>query len=136
MTMLGFVKLYGLGLVVCFGLDLIWLGVVARGFYRRHLGDLLRPDVQWVPAVAFYLIYVAALIVFVVAPAAARASPGRALGLGAFLGLAAYAAYDLTSLALIKGFTPVVAAVDLAWGIGLSAAVCGVLYAAAGWALR
>jgi len=128
MTMLGFLKLYGVGAVVCFGLDLMWLGVIARGFYRRHLGYMMRPDVQWVPAVLFYLIYVAALVVFVVIPAVEKQSLARALLLGAFFGLAAYAAYDLTSLALIRDYPLVAALVDLAWGTTLSAAVSGAVY--------
>jgi uncharacterized membrane protein len=80
--------------------------------------------------VAFYLLYVAALVVFVVAPAVERQSLARALGFGAFFGLAAYAAYDLTSLALIRGFPLTAAVVDLAWGAFLSAAVSGAAYAA------
>jgi uncharacterized membrane protein len=133
MTMLQFLKLYGVGAVVCFGLDLVWLGVVARGFYQRHLGYLMRPEVRWVPGVLFYLIYVAALVVIVVAPAVERQSLLRAVALGAFFGLAAYAAYDLTSLALIRDYPPVAALVDLAWGTTLSAVVSGVVYAAAQW---
>jgi uncharacterized membrane protein len=73
--------------------------------------------------VLFYLIYVAALIVFVAAPAAERQSLGRAIGYGAFFGLAAYAAFDLTSLALLRDFPLTAALVDLAWGSFLSAAV-------------
>ena len=128
MTVLQFLKLYGVGAVVCFGLDLVWLGVVARGFYQRHLGYLMRPDVRWVPAVLFYLLYVAALVVFVVWPAVERQSLARAVALGAFFGLAAYAAYDLTSLALIRDYPLVAALVDLAWGAALSAVVSGVVY--------
>jgi uncharacterized membrane protein len=129
--MLQFLKLYGVGAVVCFGLDLVWIGVVARDFYQHHLGQLLRPDVRWVPAILFYLLYVAALIVFVVTPAVERQSPARAVLLGAFFGLAAYAAYDLTSFALIRDFPLIAGVVDLAWGTVLSAVVCGAMYAAA-----
>ena len=124
-------KLYSVGAVVCFGLDLLWLGVVARGFYQRQLGHLMRPDVRWLPAVLFYCIYVAALVVIVVIPAVEKQSPGRAVLLGGFFGLAAYAAYDLTSLALIKDYPMVAAVVDLAWGTVLSAVVSGTVYAAA-----
>ena len=131
MTAMQFLKLYGVGTVVCFGLDLVWIGVVARDFYQRHLGTLLRPDVRWAPAVLFYLLYVAALVVFVVAPAVGRRSAAHAVLLGAFFGLAAYAAYDLTSLALIRDFPTIAAVVDLAWGATLSAVVCGAAYAAA-----
>ena len=131
MTTLQFIKVYAVGAVVCFGLDLAWLGVLARGFYASQLGYLMRPDVRWVPAILFYLIYVAALIVIVVIPAVEKQSLGRAMLLGAFFGLAAYAAYDLTSLALIRDFPVVVAMVDLAWGTILSAAVSTAAYSVA-----
>src|SRR5512143_781266 len=130
MTVLQFLKLYGVGAVVCFGLDLLWLGVLARGFYRNHLGYLMRSDVRWVPAVLFYLLYV---VVFVVTPALEKQSLARAVALGAFFGLAAYAAYDLTSLALIRDYPLVAALVDLAWGAALSAAVSGAVCLAAQW---
>jgi uncharacterized membrane protein len=126
-----FLKLYALGTVVCLSLDVLWLGVVAKGFYQRQLSHLMRPDVRWVPALLFYLLYVAALVVFVVQPAIARQSAVRAVLLGAFFGLAAYAAYDLTSLALIKDYPVAAALVDLAWGALLSATVCGAVYGAA-----
>lgn len=131
MTPVQFLKVYAVGAVVCFGLDLAWLGVIARGLYTSQLGHLMRPDVRWVPAVLFYLIYVAALIVIVVMPAVEKQSLGRAMLLGAFFGLAAYSAYDLTSLALIKDFPLMVAVVDLAWGTILSAAVSTAAYSVA-----
>ncbi|HSC58887.1 MAG TPA: DUF2177 family protein [Gemmatimonadales bacterium] len=131
MTASQFLRLYAAGLVTCFGLDLLWLGLVARGFYQRQIGHLMRPDIQWVPAVLFYLIYVAALVVFVAGPAVEKRSLLRAVGFGAFFGLSAYAAYDLTSLALIRDFPLVAAVVDLLWGSALSAAACGAMYLAA-----
>jgi uncharacterized membrane protein len=130
MTTGAFLRMYGVGVVVCFALDLVWLGVVARGFYQRQLGHLMRPDVQWVPAVLFYLIYVAALVVFVAAPAVEKQSLAAAVGYGAFFGLAAYAAFDLTGLALLRDFPLTAALVDLAWGSTLSAAVCAAIVAA------
>jgi len=123
MTALNFIKLYAVGVVTCFAVDLVWLGVVAKDFYRRQMGHLMRPDVQWLPAVLFYLVYVAALVVFVAAPAVERQSVGRAIGYGAFFGVAAYAAFDLTGLALLKEFPMSAALVDLAWGAFLSATV-------------
>jgi uncharacterized membrane protein len=131
MTMVRFLKLFGVGAAVCLLLDLLWLGVLAKGLYQRHLGYLMRTDVRWGAALLFYTVYVAALVVFVVIPAIERHSMGRALLLGAFFGFAAYSAYDLTSLALVKDFPLTIAIVDLAWGSLLSAAVCGATYAAA-----
>ncbi len=122
---------YGATAVTMFVLDLVWLGVVAKTLYAREMGTLLRPDVQWVPALAFYTLYVAAVVVFVVVPSAEHRSFTRALALGAFFGLAAYATYDLTSLALIRDFPIRIAAVDMAWGMVLTALASSAGYWAA-----
>jgi uncharacterized membrane protein len=124
-----FLKLYAATAAVFFALDLIWLSVVAKGFYKAQMGHLMRADVQWVPAVLFYVIYVAAIIVLCVKPGLERASMGRAVAMGAIFGLAAYAAFDLTSLALLKDFPKTVALVDLAWGTLVTASVSGASYA-------
>lgn len=128
MSMISLVKTYGVAILVCFGMDLLWLGVVAKGFYQNQMGHLMRPDVQWIPAVMFYLIYVAVLVVVVVEPSVEKASLGRAIGYGALFGLAAYAAFDLTSLALLRDFPLRAAVVDMTWGVTLSATVSGVGY--------
>lgn len=130
MTTLHFLKLFGAGLLVLLALDLIWLGVVAKGFYQEQLASLMRPDVQWLPAVLFYLIYVAAVVAIVVVPAVEQQSLGRAVLYGALFGLAAYSAYDLTSLALIRDFPTKVAIVDLIWGTFLTASVSAAAYLA------
>jgi uncharacterized membrane protein len=70
--------------------DLVWIGLVAQRFYQRTIGGLLRDDVQWAAAAAFYLLYVAAILVFVVQPAIERESLTRAVAMGAFLGIVAY----------------------------------------------
>ncbi|MDX1502848.1 MAG: DUF2177 family protein [Thermoanaerobaculia bacterium] len=119
---------YAASFVAFLALDLLWLGVVARGFYREQLGDLLRPDTRWGAALAFYLLYIAGVVVFAVLPAAEKASLVRALVLGGFFGLVAYAAYDLTSLATTRGFPLLVAVVDLIWGTVLTASVAAAGY--------
>ncbi len=120
-----FLKLYAATAAVFFALDLTWLGVVAKGFYKAQMGHLTRVDVQWVPAVVFYLVYVTAIIVLCVKPAIERDSVARGAALGAVFGLAAYAAFDLTGLALLKDFPLTGAFVDLAWGTCVTAAVSG-----------
>ena len=124
-------KVYAACTASFFALDMLWLGVVARGFYRAQMGHLLRADTRWAPAVAFYLIYVAAIVVLCVLPAIEKQSLPRAITLGAVLGLAAYAAFDLTSLALLKDFPSRVVYVDLAWGVVLTASVSAAGYGAA-----
>jgi uncharacterized membrane protein len=121
-------KLYLPALVVFLVLDALWLGVVARGFYREQLGDLMRPDVRWGAALLFYLLFIAAVLVFVVLPALERGSLAYAIGMGAFFGLVAYATYDLTNLAVLRGFPAKVAVVDMAWGAAVTAATSGAAF--------
>lgn len=122
---------YAASLVAFLALDFAWLGAVARGFYRDRMGDLMRPDVLWAPAFAFYALFVAAILVFVVLPAVERESLLRAVSFGAFFGLVTYATYDLTNLAVLRGFDVRLALVDMAWGAVLCAAVSAVGYAVA-----
>jgi uncharacterized membrane protein len=125
---------YGVSLLAFLALDALWLGLVARGFYRDQLGTLLTPDVRWGAALLFYLIFVAGVLVFAVLPAVERGSLGRAILLGGFFGVVTYAAYDLTNLATLRDFPTVVAAVDMVWGGVLTATVAmiGYLFAARG----
>lgn len=125
MPAIQFLKLYAATAVVFFAIDLTWLGVVAKKFYNEQMGHLTRPDVQWWAAILFYLIYVAAILVLCVKPGLERDSMGRAVAMGALFGLAAYAAFDLTALALFKDFPLKGAVVDLAWGTCLTATVSG-----------
>ncbi len=107
---------------------MVWLGLVAKGFYAKHLGFLMRPDVNWLAAIIFYLLFIAGLIIFVVTPALAKGSWLYALSLGALFGLITYATYDLTNLATLKNWPLVVTLVDLLWGAVLAASVSVLTY--------
>jgi uncharacterized membrane protein len=122
------IQTYAASLVIFLLLDFVWLGLVARGFYRQQLGHLLSSDVRWLPAILFYLLFVAAVVVFAVLPAVERGSLLKAVLLGGFFGIVAYATYDLTNLATLKDFPALVAAVDMTWGCVLSAVVAAVGY--------
>ena len=110
-------------------LDWIWLGTVAKTFYRSQIGKLLLEKPNMTAAVLFYLIYVVGVVTFVISPALEKGSLGYALTRGALFGFVAYATYDLTNLATMKGFTTKVVVVDLAWGALLTATVAGVTFA-------
>lgn len=115
--------MYLITLAVFFLIDMIWLGVVAKGFYRKHLGPMLSPRVNWAAAFLFYLLFIVGLLVFAIKPALAGGEPLRALYLGALLGLISYATYDLTNLATLKDWPVVVTVVDLIWGTILGGSV-------------
>jgi uncharacterized membrane protein len=130
MTLSAFLKLYAVALATFFVIDLLWLGVVARGFYQNNMGHLMRDNVNWVAAVAFYLVFLVGLIVLVVWPAVEQESLARAIALGALFGLVTYAAYDLTNLATLDGFPLTVAVVDMVWGTVLCGTISTVTYLA------
>jgi uncharacterized membrane protein len=115
--------LYLAAALLFFPLDMLWLGVIAREFYKAQLGDLLAPQPNWLVAIAFYLLYLAGLVFFVMAPAAARGDSLWQTALhGALFGLIAYATYDLTNLATLRSYPSTLALVDMAWGAVLTAA--------------
>ena len=118
-----FLKLYCIALPVFFALDMVWLGLVAKSFYARHIGFLMKSDVNWVAAFLFYLLFIAGLVAFVIAPAVDKGSWVRALLFGALFGLITYATYDLTNLATLKNWPFVVTLVDMAWGMVLAGSV-------------
>lgn len=123
-----FIKLYGIALPIFFALDLVWIGVVAKNFYRNQIGFLMRSDVNWAAAILFYLLFIVGLVVFVIAPAVEKGSWMHALLFGALFGIVTYATYDLTNLALTKDWPLLVTIVDLAWGAVLAASISTLTY--------
>ena len=114
--MLPYVVLYLATVPVFFVIDLVWLGVIARDFYRDQLGPLMADQIVWPVAILFYLLFIAGLIFFAVVPAIEARSWTRALVLGAAFGFFAYATYDLTNLATLRDWPPLLTVVDIAWG--------------------
>jgi uncharacterized membrane protein len=123
MSMKQMLVLYFITLGVFFMIDMFWLGVVAKGFYRRYLGPFLSPKVNWTSAVLFYLLFIVGLLVFAVRPALVRGTPLDALWLGGLFGLICYATYDLTNQATLKDWPLVVTVIDLMWGTVLGGMV-------------
>jgi len=116
------IKRYLVTLFAFLALDALWLGLIAQPFYQAQIGFLMAENPNWLAAGAFYLLYVAGLVFFVVGPALrAGTSPARAALRGAFFGLVAYATYDLTNLATLDRWPLLVTVVDLAWGTLLGA---------------
>jgi uncharacterized membrane protein len=123
-----FAKLYFIAISVFFAIDMLWIGVVAKDFYRTQIGALMKTDINWVAAFICYLIFITGLVIFVIAPAVEKDSWTHALIFGALFGLVCYATYDLTNLAVAKDWPLLVTIVDLAWGAFLAAAVSVATY--------
>lgn len=119
---------YLAALLVIGALDALWLGWLARDFYRDAMGELMRPDIRWGPALVFYFAYPAGLLALALTP-----MPEHALGAaarGALMGLVAYGVYDMTNLATLKGWSWRLSLVDMGWGVFVSCLGAG----AAWWA--
>lgn len=119
-----YVKAYAITLIMFLGLDFLWLGIVARGFYASQLGGLMRDSINYLVAGMFYLAYVAGIVFFAVGPALAEGGWRKAALNGALLGLLAYGTYDMTNMATLKNWPITVSLVDMVWGgvvTGLSA---------------
>lgn len=123
-----FWKIYLIALPVFFAIDMVWLGFIARNFYRGQIGSLLKDDVNWTAAVSFYLLFIGGLVYFVIEPALKSGSWSQALLVGALFGFMMYATYDLTNLATLKDWPILVTFVDMVWGMVLAASVSTVTY--------
>lgn len=119
----GFLKLYGITLVAFLVIDGLWLAIMYPLVYRSRLSALLAPDLKWVAAVVFYLIFVAGLLVFVVGPAHRSGRGDQAVGRAALFGLVAYSTYDLTNLATLRDWPLGITILDMVWGAVLSTLV-------------
>jgi len=123
-----FIKLFLIALPVFFAVDLVWLIFVARSFYQKQIGFLMKPDINWSAAIIFYLLFIAGLVTFVISPAVDKHSWVHAILFGALFGLITYATYDLTNLATMKGWPLLVTVVDLTWGTVLAASISVITY--------
>ena len=112
--------------VLFLAIDMVWLLWLGRSIYVTEIGEILRQPPNMAAAGAFYILYVTGLMVMVIWPAFQAQSVQQALLQGAILGLIAYGTYDLTNLAVMKGFTTKIAIIDMVWGTILTGTVSGI----------
>jgi uncharacterized membrane protein len=127
-----FLKLFLIALPVFFAIDMVWLVLVAKNFYQKQIGFLMKPEINWFAAIIFYLLFIAGLVTFVISPAIEKHSLVHAILFGALFGLITYATYDLTNLATLKDWPLLVTIVDLIWGTVLAASISVITYIIAG----
>lgn len=112
---------YVVTLIVFCGLDFGWLTVTTPLLYAPDIGPLMAAKPNMAAAVAFYLMFMVGLVVFAIAPGLDRGGVRGAAMRAALFGLIAYGTYDLTSLAVLRGFTLRLTVADMAWGAVVSA---------------
>ena len=123
-----YVALYLVTLFVIVPIDILFLGVIAKGFFTSQVGHLLG-EIKLVPAVLFYLAYVAGILIFV--SGGGGATWQSTLLYGALFGFFCYATFELTSMSMLKNWSWAVVVVDIAWGAFVTAvsATAGLLVA-------
>lgn len=119
---------YAITTIIFFAIDMVWLGLIAKSFYRQKLGFILSPDINWPAAIIFYLLYIGGILYFAVLPAMKEHSWQTALIQGLVLGMLCYATYDLTNMATIKNWPLVIVVVDIIWGAVLTGCCAAISY--------
>lgn len=106
-------------------IDVIWLSYATKSFYRPLIGNLLTDKpVLWAAAL-FYILYVIGVAVIVIQPCIHDATIMKSVYIGFVFGLVAYGTYNLTNMAVLKGWSPTVVFVDMFWGGSLTAFSAG-----------
>jgi uncharacterized membrane protein len=117
------VQLYIATAILFFAIDIVWLGVIAKDFYNRHLGRFFRERVNWTAASIFYSLYILGIMIFAILPGLSSGSFTRTVILGVLYGFFTYATYDLTNLATLKDWPVKIVVVDILWGMVLGGLV-------------
>lgn len=131
-----------LAAAVAFGLlDFLWLRWAGPNLYRPLLGDQLAASFRVVPAAAFYVIYIGAIVWFAVVPGMGLGVPLNITGAvlpnefagvanavlnGALLGAVCYATYDLTNQATLRHWPVQLTLIDIAWGASATGLASGI----------
>lgn len=126
-----YLSAYVITAIVFSGLDFAYLSTLGVPMFRQALGDQLATPMRAAPAIVFYLLFIAGLVFFAVAPAFDSGKWTTACLRGAALGLIAYATYDLTNYATLARWTSKLVLFDLAWGTIVSAVSASIGYALA-----
>lgn len=108
-------------LLVMVVVDLVWLGILARPLYQRGIGHLMAEQASLPFAGLFYLMYTFGIVYLAIAPNASVPGVKAVFFAGAAIGLFAYATYDLTNLAVLRGWPIWLAVVDMTWGTLITA---------------
>jgi len=116
-----FLKVAGLSIIIFVILDLIWLSMIARTIYFKHMSYLAAVEnnriVFSLPVgLGAQIIIALGLSVFVSLGLLVQNTIGTAVVVGVFSGFVLYCTYDLTNLSFVKGYPVSITIIDIAWG--------------------
>lgn len=126
--MLKLITSYFIALLSFFALDMVWLGLISKNYYKQKLGFILSDNPNWAAAIIFYLIFIGGILFFAVNPSLKVGRWQTAVLNGALLGALCYATYDLTNMATIAKWPIEIVIIDIIWGMVLTGCVSVITY--------
>ncbi len=124
-----FIKLLLESLVTFLALDAAWISQVATPWMKKAVPHLMSANPNILAAIAFYLLYLSVLLILFIMPGLAHKVGYQTLAFQTFLfGFTAYATYDLTNLAVMKGYPASMAIADMIWGGILTMVTALIIY--------
>jgi uncharacterized membrane protein len=114
-----YVKVFFCTMAILAAIDFIWLGLVANRLYSSQLGNMA---FRWPAAAMVYILLPLGLVLFIL-PKLGTGLRAKSLLWGALFGLVVYGVYDLTNLALLPQWSPMMTIIDILWGMFLYAIV-------------
>ena len=115
-SMLAYILSYISGLLTLLILDAVMIWFVILPTFKRYIPTYLNTDMNFVAAIAFYLLYILVLLILIVLPGLEGGlSLQKILTNSALFGFGAYMTYELTSMSVMKGWSWNMVAVDTIW---------------------
>ena len=104
-------------IIAFLAIDMVWITQVASPWMKKSVPHLMAQSPNLIAALVFYVIYLLALLYLIVIPALNQKIGYQLLATQSFIfGFTAYATYDLTNLAVMKGYPVSMAIADMLWG--------------------
>ncbi len=127
--MLAYALSYISGILTLLILDGVMIWFVILPTFKKYIPTYLNTDMNFVAAIAFYLLYILVLLLLVVLPGiGSGAGVQKIIMNSALLGFGAYMTYELTSMSVMKGWSWNMVAIDTIWGTVLTAIIGVAMY--------
>ena len=116
MDLTEYALLYGITLILFAIIDAVWIGVVSKDLYAHFLKNKMLNPPLWVAAAGFYVIFIAGLVYFAIAPSINDQNIALGALNGALYGFFTFSTYQLTNVSTLKGWPKRLVGIDIAWG--------------------
>lgn len=127
--MLAYVISYISGILTLLILDWVMIWFVILPTFKKYIPTYLNTDMNFVAAIAFYLLYILVVLLLVVLPGYEnKLSLMQVVGKSALFWFGAYMTYELTSMSVMKWWSWNMVAIDTLWWTLLTAIIGGVMY--------